>query len=115
MIPHGLSDGPLWEQKHTVDQIKVLQLSRWSIRGSTRRTLSSPAATCSIRSGFRNTRNFRILLSGHLCLHGAEDERAQRLHGVEHWGAGKDGRAYLIELIRGCFEAPELESTALSL
>jgi len=33
----------------------------------------------------------------------------------EHWGAGFDGKAYLIELVRGRFEAPELESTALAI
>lgn len=33
----------------------------------------------------------------------------------EHWGAGLDGKAYLIDLVRGRFEAPELEKTALTI
>lgn len=32
----------------------------------------------------------------------------------ELWGLGHDGRAYLIDLVRGRFEAPELEATALA-
>nr|WP_246272657.1 phage terminase large subunit [Phyllobacterium pellucidum] len=32
----------------------------------------------------------------------------------EHWGAGFDNKAYLIDLVRGRFEAPELEKTALT-
>ena len=33
----------------------------------------------------------------------------------QHWGLGVDGKAYLLDLVRGRFEAPELEATALRL
>ena len=33
----------------------------------------------------------------------------------EHWGLGVDGKAYLLDVVRGRFEAPELEATALAL
>lgn len=33
----------------------------------------------------------------------------------EHWGQGFDGKAYLLGLTRGRFEAPELEATAIRL
>ncbi|MFG1476749.1 phage terminase large subunit, partial [Xanthobacter agilis] len=33
----------------------------------------------------------------------------------EHWGQGMDGKAYLLSLTRGRFEAPELEATAIRL
>ena len=32
----------------------------------------------------------------------------------QHWGAGVDGKAYLLDQARGRFEAPELEKTALT-
>ncbi len=32
----------------------------------------------------------------------------------QHWGRSKDGKAYLIDQVRGKFEAPELETTALA-
>ncbi|WP_235693809.1 phage terminase large subunit [Brucella intermedia] len=116
MIPHGLPDGPLWEQKHTREQIKVLEHSPMVYSGQYKQ---SPIVAGGNLFKTDWLKEYTVLPQ--LAWRGIYVDTAQKTKErndytvLEHWGAGVDGKAYLIELIRGRFEAPELEKTALAL
>ena len=116
-IAHGLSDGPLWEEKHTLAQIEEL-----------RGTAGDPVAAFHFAAQYMQR---PTLLEGNLFKaewlipYKEEDlppldwraifaDTAQKV-GTKNdysvfqcWGRGRDGRAYFIDQARGKFEAPEL-------
>ncbi|WP_277026555.1 phage terminase large subunit [Aurantimonas coralicida] len=116
MIRHGLPAGPLWAEKHTADQIKVLQSSPQVFAGQ---SMQDPV----VAGGnlFKTEWWGRYDETPALAWRGIFVDTAQKTKErndytvFEHWGAGRDGKAYLLDLVRGRFEAPELESTALAL
>lgn len=122
-IDHGLADGPLWEEKHNLAQIEEM-------KGAP----GDPVAAFHFAAQYMQR---PTALEGNLFkaawLH---PYRADELPGLQYraifadtaqkvgkrndytvfqcWGMGVDGRAYLLDQVRGKFEAPELLSTAVS-
>lgn len=120
-IEHGLADGPLWDEKHTLEQIQQM-------RGAQ----GDPVAAFHFAAQYMQR---PIALEGNLFKaawlipYKAEDlppieyrvimaDTAQKVGTrndytvFQHWGLGRDGRAYLLDQVRGKFEAPELINVA---
>lgn len=121
-IAHGLPDGPLWEAKHTLAQIEELQ-----------GTAGDPVAAYHFAAQYMQRPTLlegNLFKSGWLIPYKWDDlppieyriitaDTAQKVGTkndytvFQEWGLGRDGRAYLLDQVRGKFEAPELISTAL--
>lgn len=116
VIPHGLPDGPLWEAKHNEEQIKVLQLSPTVYAGQYAQNPIVAGGNLFKTDWLVDYDDLPPLKWRAVYADTAQKTKERNDYTVfEHWGAGHDGRAYLIDLVRGRFEAPELESTALAL
>jgi len=121
-IDHGLDDGPLWEAKHTREQIEAL-------RGAP----GDPVAAFHFAAQYMQIPTLlegNLFKSDWLIPYKQEDmppmkwrvimaDTAQKIGTkndfsvFQEWGLGADGRAYLLDQVRGKFEAPELINTAL--
>ncbi|GHC79463.1 phage terminase large subunit [Limoniibacter endophyticus] len=116
MIPHGLPNGPLWDQKHTLAQIDTLKAAPHVYSGQY-------AQEPTVEGGnlFKPMLMPRYEEIPRLSWRAIYADTAQKTKErndftvFEHWGAGVDNRAYLLEVVRGRFEAPELEKTAYAL
>jgi hypothetical protein len=116
LIPHGLHDGPLWEEKHTREQIKVLQGAPHVYAGQYAQEPTVAGGNL-FKPGLLPRYDDVPRLSWRaIYVDTAQKTKERNDYTVfEHWGAGVDGKAYLLEVVRGRFEAPELEKTAFAL
>lgn len=116
VIPHGLPDGPLWEQKHNRDQIKILESAPQVFAGQYQQNPVVAGGNLFKTEWLQEYDVLPKLKWRAIYVDTAQKTKERNDYSVfEHWGAGIDGRAYLIDLVRGKFEAPELEATALML
>lgn len=113
MIPHGLPPGPLWEQKHNREQIKVLENAPQVFSGQYMQSPVVAGGNLFKLEGFGRYQDLPKLVWRALYADTAQKTAERNDYTVfEHWGQGVDGKAYLIDVVRGRFEAPELEKTA---
>lgn len=116
MIPHGLPDGPLWEKKHTIEQINILKLSPSVFAGQYMQEPVTDGGNLFKVADLQFYDELPPLAWRAIYVDTAQKTGERNDYTVfQHWGRSKDGRAYLIDQVRGKFEAPELESTALAL
>ena len=115
VIPHGLPDGPLWEQKHNRQQIVILQSAPQVFAGQYGQTPVVAGGNLFKTEWLLEHVELPKLKWRAIYADTAQKTKERNDYSVfEHWGAGVDGGAYLIDLVRGRFEAPELEKTALA-
>ena len=116
LIPHGLPDGPLWDEKHTREQIKVLQTAPHVYAGQYAQEPTVEGGNL-FKPGLLPRYDEVPKLSWRaIYVDTAQKTKERHDYTVfEHWGAGVDGRAHLLEVVRDRFEAPELEKTAVAL
>lgn len=113
LIPHGLPDGPLWEQKHSLEQIKILQGAPHVYAGQYAQEPTVDGGNLFKPGLFPRYEEIPNLAWRAIYVDTAQKTKERNDYTVfEHWGAGRDGKAYLLEVIRNRFEAPELEETA---
>lgn len=117
MIPHGLPPGPLWEKKHDAAQIAVLRLHPHEFAGQYMQEPTVAGGNLFKAEWFGDGYDELPPLKWRAIYVDTAQKTAERNDYTvfEHWGAGLDGKAYLLDLVRGRFEAPELEATALAL
>lgn len=116
VIPHGLPDGPLWDKKHTLEQIKVLQHSPLVFAGQYGQNPIVAGGNLFKTDWLQEYETLPQIQWRAIYVDTAQKTKERNDYTVfEHWGCGNDGKAYLIDLVRGRFEAPELESTALAM
>ncbi|MFU0503640.1 phage terminase large subunit [Pseudaminobacter sp. NGMCC 1.201702] len=116
LIPHGLPDGPLWDQKHTLDQIKVLQGAPHVYAGQYAQEPTVAGGNLFKPGLLPRYDDVPRLAWRAIYVDTAQKTKERNDYTVfEHWGAGVDGKAYLLEVVRDRFEAPELEKTAFAL
>lgn len=116
MIPHGLPVGPLWSKKHSEAEIDVLRLSPLEFSGQYMQDPITAGGNLFKSEWFlEHDEPPRIKWRG-IYVDTAQKTKERNDYSVfEHWGLGVDGKAYLLDVVRGRFEAPELEATALAL
>lgn len=116
LIPHGLPDGPLWNEKHTLEQIAVLKQAPHVYSGQYAQEPTVEGGNLFKPGLMPRYDDLPKLAWRALYADTAQKTKERNDYTVfEHWGAGVDGKAYLIEVVRGRFEAPELEKTAVAL
>lgn len=116
-IDHGLPDGPLWRAKHGPEHIALLRHDAYTF--AAQYDQAPTAAGGAIFKTEYLQQRWRELPN--MYWRAIYVDTAQKT-GVRHdwtvmqvWGAGKDGRAYLIDQVREKVEAPGLEPMALAL
>lgn len=113
MIPHGLPEGPLWEWKHDQRQIDILKLDQLTFSGQYAQEPIADGGNLFKEEYFQGYVNLPKLAWRAIYVDTAQKDKERNDFSVfEHWGATADGRAYLIDIVRGRFQAPELEKTA---
>lgn len=116
MIPHGLPTGPLWDKKHDRAQIDILRFSPMEFAGQYMQEPIVSGGNLFKSDWFGRYEEVPALSWRSIYVDTAQKTKERNDYTVfEHWGCGLDGKAYLLDVVRGRFEAPELESTALSL
>ncbi|RIY00316.1 hypothetical protein D3218_13020 [Aureimonas flava] len=116
LVPHGLPDGPLWAQKHTLAQIATLQAAPHVYAGQYAQEPTVAGGNLFKPGLMPRYVDVPRLLWRAIYVDTAQKTKERNDYTVlEHWGAGADGKAYLLDVVRGRFEAPELESTAKTL
>lgn len=111
-IDHGLPHGPLWEEKHSLAEIEVLKADAYTFASQyMQRPVSIEGALFSMDAfkWWRELPEFqwtRIYADTAMKTGERNDFSVFQL-----WGKAKNG-IYLIDQVRGKFEAPELEKTA---
>jgi len=116
LIEHGLPDGPLWEAKHTLAQIDVLRGAPHVFAGQSMQDPVVAGGNLFKPDSFGRYDEVPNLSWRAIYADTAQKTKERNDYTVfEHWGAGVDGKAYLLDVIRGRFEAPELEKTAFAL
>lgn len=116
LIEHGLPNGPLWSEKHTQEQIKVLQNAPQVYAGQYSQSPVIAGGNLFKTEWLLEHDDLPKLKWRAIYVDTAQKTKERNDYSVfEHWGAGVDGKAYLIDLVRGRFEAPELEKTALAI
>jgi len=115
MIPHGLPPGPLWESKHNQSQIDVLKLSPSVYSGQYAQEPVIVGGNLFKIDQFGRYDDIPNLAWRAIYADTAQKTAERNDYTVfEHWGAGHDGKAYLLDVVRDKFEAPELETTGLA-
>lgn len=114
-IPHGLPDGPLWPEKHSAAQIDAMRADEFTFASQ---YMQRPIAlggnlfkdTMFLEYREADLPNFQWrLITG---------DTAQKIGQKNDfsvfacWGLAQNGHAYLIDQVRGKFEAPELLKVA---
>lgn len=116
MIPHGLPDGPLWEKKHSLAEIDVLRLAPLEFAGQYMQEPTVAGGNLFKSEWFLEHDEPPRIKWRAIYVDTAQKTKERNDYSVfEHWGQGFDGKAYLLGLTRGRFEAPELEATAIRL
>lgn len=110
MIPHGLPDGPLWTRKHSQEQIEILKLDQLTYSSQYAQNPISDGGNMFKEEWFQGHFNVPKLKWRGIYVDTAQKTKERNDWTVfEHWGAGYDGKAYLLGILRAKMEAPELE------
>ena len=114
-IPHGLPDGPLWPEKHNEAHLKILEADAFTFASQ---YMQRPIALggnlfksdwlVPYKTADLPTLQWRAVFADTAQKVGEKNDYSV----FQVWGLGVDGFAYLLDQVRGKFEAPELLSTA---
>lgn len=110
-IGHGLPDGPLWPEKHGEEALEILRADDYTFAAQ---YLQRPTAEGGNLFKAEWLRDYRAADLPEIEWRGIYADTAQKtgqqndFSVLQCWGKGRDGRAYLLDQLRGKFEAPEL-------
>lgn len=115
-IPHGLPDGPLWEAKHTREQIEVLKADAYTYNAQYRQRPSQAGGTLFKSEYMRHRWHELPRLHWRRIYVDTAQKTGERNDWTvfQCWGAGVDGKAYLIDQVREKVETPGLLPLALA-
>ncbi|CTQ67156.1 Transposase [Roseibium alexandrii] len=115
MIRHGLPSGPLWEQKHSTEQIEILKVNEYVYSGQYgQEPVAEGGNLFKSEHLLRHTELPRLLWRAIYVDTAQKTKERNDFSVFQHWGVAADGKAYLIDQARGRFEAPELETTGIT-
>ena len=111
-IDHGLPDGPLWEEKHDEDEIEVLKADAYTFASQYMQRPVSIEGALFDMAGFKWWHELPALEYYSMYADTAQKTGERNDYSViQLWGRGQDG-IYLVDQIRGKWEAPDLERMA---
>lgn len=116
-IDHGLPDGPLWPEKHGPAHIEVLKHDAYTYSAQYKQRPTAAGGALfkeeHLANRWRELPNMRWR-----AIYVDTAQKTDNRHDwtvMQCWGAGLDGRAYLIDQVREKIEAPELLPLALAM
>lgn len=111
-IEHGLPDGPLWDAKHDADEIEVLKADAYTFASQYMQRPVSIEGALFDMDGFKWWNDLPAIEWYSIYADTAQKTGERNDYSViQLWGKGKSG-IYLVDQVRGRWEAPELETTA---
>jgi predicted phage terminase large subunit-like protein len=116
-IQHGLPDGPLWDFKHSADEIEILKADAYTFASQ---YMQRPVSIEGALFDMAGIRWFKQDETPEIDYYRMYADTAQKtgerndFSVIELWGKSKQGAAVLVDLVRGKWEAPDLERTALA-
>lgn len=114
-IPHGLPDGPLWPEKHGPEHIRVLKANPYVYSGQYGQipTVAGGNLFKADWLSFYRPEELPRLVYRMIYADTAQKTAERNDFSVfQCWGMGQDGKAYLLDQLRGKWEAPDLEKVA---
>ena len=112
-IAHGLPDGPLWPAKHDRRQIAALRHNAQVFSGQYMQRPVVSGGNLFKEEWFRGYGDLPTIDWRAIYVDTAQKTGERNDFTVlQCWGRGRDGRAYLLDQVRGRFEAPELVTAA---
>jgi len=116
-IAHDLPDGPLWEEKHNLEQIEVLKADAYTFASQYMQRPVSIEGALFDMSGVRWYNEGEMPEVDYYRMYADTAQKTGERNDysvIELWAKFKSGGAGLVDLVRGKWEAPELETTAVS-
>lgn len=113
-IAHNLPDGPLWPEKHTQAEIEVLKADAYTFASQYMQRPVSIEGALFEMAKFGEWNELPPL--EWLCMYADTAQKTGERNDfsvIQLWGRAASG-IYLIDQVRGKWEAPELEKTALA-
>lgn len=112
-IEHGLPEGPLWEEKHTLEEIEIIKADAYTYNSQYAQRPSSVEGALFNMDGFREWTTLPELEWTRVYADTAMKTGERNDYSVfQLWGKAKVGGIYLINQIRGKWTAPQLERNA---
>lgn len=105
----------LWPEKHTAEVLRQMQAANGYVFAGQYQQRPSPLGGGLLKGAwFRRYRELPNFKYRKIFADTAQKTKEHNDYSVfECWGAGPDGNAYLIDLMRGKWEAPELKQRAI--
>ena len=116
-IAHDLPDGPLWDAKHSLEQIEVLKADAYTFASQYMQRPVSIEGALFDMSGIKWYSEGEMPEVDYYRMYADTAQKTGERNDysvVELWAKFKSGGVGLVDLVRGKWEAPELETTALS-
>jgi len=114
-LPHNLPLGPLWEHKHNLEQIEVLKADEYTYNSQYQQRPVSIEGALFQMSFFQEWAELPEL--DYFCMYGDTAMKTTERNDFsvfQLWGKAKNRTGiYLVDQLRGKWEAPELEKNAL--
>ncbi|MBO29657.1 MAG: hypothetical protein CML61_13035 [Rhodobacteraceae bacterium] len=114
-VPHDLPDGPLWAEKHSAEEIEVIRADAYTFASQyMQRPVSIEGALFDMSKVHWYSEAPEI---DHYRMYADTAQKTGERNDysvIELWGKSKSGPAVLIDLIRGKWEAPDLEKNAMA-
>jgi len=113
-VPHDLPDGPLWPEKHSAAEIEVLKADAYTFASQYMQRPVSIEGALFDMDGFQwwsELPEFQWT-----CVYADTAQKTGERNDfsvLQHWGKADRG-VYLIDQLRGKWEAPELEANAVA-
>ncbi|MFG6566687.1 phage terminase large subunit [Sulfitobacter sp. 1A13679] len=116
-VAHNLPDGPLWSEKHSAEEIEVIKADAYTFASQyMQRPVSAEGALFDMsgvhwyKPGEEPDIDYYRMYADTAQKTGERNDYSV----IELWGKAKNGPAVLIDLVRGKWEAPDLEKNALA-
>lgn len=113
-VEHDLADGPLWSEKHDETEIEVLKADAYTFASQYMQRPVSIEGALFDMSGFGWWKELPPIQ--HYAMYADTAQKTGERNDfsvIQLWGKAENG-IYLVDQVRGKWEAPELETTALA-
>jgi len=113
-IEHGLPEGPLWPEKHDLEEIELLKSDAYTFASQYMQRPVTIEGALFDMAGFKWWHELPEF--EYYCMYADTAQKTGQRNDysvIQLWGKAESG-IYLVDQVRGKWEAPELESTALA-
>lgn len=112
-IEHDLPDGPLWAEKHSTEEIQILKADSYTFASQYMQRPVSIEGALFDMAGFHWWSELPPIEYYLMFADTAQKTGERNDYSVfQLWGKAREGGAYLVDQVRGKWEAPDLEKAA---